>query len=32
MVIRNISKRQELFEKVVLQASKISKDFFIVDH
>jgi len=32
MVIRNISQKKELFEKVVKQASKISKDFFIVNH
>ena len=32
MVIRNASVRQELFSKVVRQASKISKDFYIVNH
>ena len=32
MVVRNISSREELFKKVVFQASKISKVFFIVNH
>lgn len=32
MVVKNVSQRQELFEKVVSQASKISKNFFIVNH
>lgn len=32
MVVKNVSKKNELFTKVVTQASKISKDFFIVNH
>jgi hypothetical protein len=32
MVVRNVSKRQELFERVVSQASKVTKDIFIVNH
>lgn len=32
MVVKNISKKIELFTNVVTQASKISKDFFIVNH
>lgn len=32
MVVRNISSREDLFHSVVSQASKISKNFFIVDH
>lgn len=32
MVVRNVSKRFELFTKVINQASKISKNFFIVNH
>lgn len=32
MVIRNISKKQILTEKVIFQASKVSKIFFIVNH
>ena len=32
MVVKNVSKKLELFTNVVTQASKISKDFFIVNH
>ena len=32
MVVRNVSQKQGLFEKVVKKASKVSKDFFIVNH
>lgn len=32
MVVKNISKKIELFTNVVNKASKISKDFFIVNH
>lgn len=32
MVVKNVSKKMELFTNVVRQASKISKDFFIVNH
>jgi len=32
MVVKNVSKKLELFTNVVTQASKVSKDFFIVNH
>jgi len=32
MVVRNVLQKQELFEEVVEKASKVSKDFFIVNH
>lgn len=32
MVVKNVSKKLELFTNVVKQASKISKDFFIINH
>ena len=32
MVVRNVSKKQRLFEKVIEKASKVSKNFFIVNH
>ena len=32
MVVKDVSKKQNLFERVIIQASKISEKFFIINH